>query len=109
MQEKLDFCLRHSSKKHLHFPLQMFPVLHICTRMSSKTLCKTIISKKIILNINYVVLPGVYPSDINSLYRSTEIEQTDDIHAELVEDEDEEVMFPTYKIHLLYFFSSKLV
>lgn len=42
-----------------------------------------------------MVLPGVYPSDINSLYRSTEIEQTDDIHAELVEDEDEEVMFST--------------
>lgn len=65
--------------------------------------------KKKILNINYVVFPGVYPSDISSLYRSTEIEQTDDIHAELVEDEDEEVMFSTYKIQLICIFSNKFV
>lgn len=42
---------------------------------------------------------GFNPSDINPLCHSSEIEHSgDDIHAELVEDEDEEVMWQ----HVVY-------
>lgn len=45
------------------------------------------------MNMNCLDFLGFNPSDINSLFHSSEIEHSaDDIHAELVEDEDEEVM-----------------
>ena len=41
---------------------------------------------------------GIYPSDVHFLYHNSGIEQSDDVHAELVEDEDEEVMLHTSDI-----------
>lgn len=69
----------------------MSPVLLICTLMSSKTLCKTILFRswiKIFIYPTSLILLSPCPS--------SEIEPSaDDIHAELVEDEDEEVRLQT--------------
>lgn len=45
------------------------------------------------MTVNHFDLIGFLPPDLSSLCRSSEIEPpADDVHAELVEDEDEEVM-----------------
>lgn len=45
------------------------------------------------MTVNHLDLIGFLPPDLGSPYYSSEIEPpADDIHAELVEDEDEEVM-----------------